>query len=78
MSQMSNTAVLRCSQCGRPMMLTGLNTTDSDPDSEKLFELMRMIAKNGMCPNCQRVHNYYAQQEQKGIKTDYYVRPTQS
>lgn len=72
MSKMSNTAILKCSQCGKPMVLSALETTMKDPDSEVLITLMRQIAQGGMCPACRKKHNY---EVQKGGDSDYRVRP---
>jgi len=75
MSQMKNMAVLRCSQCGGAVVLTHLSTTESDPDSEILLNLMRNIGKNVMCPACLERLNRSVELERKGIRTDFHVRP---
>lgn len=75
MSQMSNQAVLKCSQCGATVVLTHLETTQPDPDSKLLMELMRSLGKNALCPTCQARLNYNAEKERKGEQTDYVLRP---
>ena len=72
MSKMSNQAALTCTQCGRPMLLTMLETTSPDPDSEMLIALMRTIAQAGMCPACRKKLNHEVAQ---GGKSDYRLRP---
>jgi len=74
MSALRNQARLRCTRCHRYYTLAALETAQPDPDSKLLHELTKRIAENGLCPNCQKIHNYAANQSLHGNKTDYNQR----
>jgi len=74
MSEMKNQAVLKCTRCGKPVILSKLATAEPDPELKLLHQLMKDIAKNILCPECQAQFNYNIEQQRKGVKTDYHVR----
>lgn len=71
MSVLSNQLRIRCTRCKRYYTLASLETTQPDPDSKLLHELAKRVTQNGLCPKCQKMHNYAAKQELSGHKTDY-------
>lgn len=62
MSQLSTMPVIRCSHCGRPIIVTHLSTAESDYNGEQLNKLLQNMGRNALCPACQRSYNYYASQ----------------
>jgi hypothetical protein len=75
MSKLSNQVALTCTQCGRPMLLTFLETTIPDDNSELLLALARSISQAGKCPYCRKRDNYEKEKSDRGEFTDYRSRP---
>lgn len=75
MSQISNQAVLKCSQCGQTVILTHLSTMEPDEDLTILHQEMKDIANNCLCPDCQARHNYAVAQQNRGYAQDHILRP---
>jgi hypothetical protein len=78
MSQMTTQAVLTCSRCRNPYVLSELRTSIQDPDLKLLQSLMTAFARNGLCPDCKRKAKFEAELKLKGVQTDYHVRPQTS
>lgn len=49
-----------------------LETTQPDPDKTTLHTLVKQISEKGLCPDCQRIHNYHSERKNQGVKTDYH------
>ena len=63
MSQMSTTPVFACRICKKPVVVTHLSTTNSDPQNELLLKLMKAVADAALCPFHRKQYEYYASQE---------------
>jgi hypothetical protein len=55
-------------------MLRHLETTRPDPDGIILHALVDQIAKNGLCIECQKKHNYSVKKQLEGESTDFNPR----
>jgi hypothetical protein len=71
MSAIKNAYILKCSRCGKNYVLKELETAQPDPDLFTLEALVKQIAERGLCPRCQKVHNYAAKKALQGEPTDY-------
>jgi len=60
MSTMSTQPVFMCRRCGRPVVVTLLQTTRPDPDGTQLEQLMKGLGKIALCDFHQAQKNYYA------------------
>jgi hypothetical protein len=59
---MSTVPVFKCKYCGKLVYGIELRTATSDPDGSILHELMQGMARNAICPSCQRKYNHYAKE----------------
>lgn len=60
MSRMSTEAMLRCRRCGRPVVVSHLETYFPDESGKQLFPWMQGLSKIAMCERCLGEYNHKA------------------
>jgi Zn finger protein HypA/HybF involved in hydrogenase expression len=66
MSVIQTPIVFKCSHCHENAVINGIATTKPDESLELIHQLVEALTLNGLCPKCQALYNYGAEQERRG------------